>query len=386
MVPTQLMTTLHAFPQNLVGVTIAPVTADAGCHSIHTYFNTSPESPDGRHVLFYASPTPEGHTGELRIIERATGRERVIARNVTTEDAHRAACQQWAGGGRTVVYHDVRDGRWMVLAVEITSGAERVLAEDRQLGLGTAAGPWIPVYGCHWNPGPHRDLELVHVGTGEIRTALTAAQVVAEYPEWVRREFGTEAVSIFFPVLSPDGRRVMIKIARGRGGREFRTMSASHRQGRIVYDLDGARFIRRYDTWGHPSWHPDSRRILSVVPDPQTRENHLVLLDPPTGEETRMTPSSPADHPSFSPDGRLFVTDGNIGWRPYGRPGENAIFLASTGGRAFAIVDRFINTGGATSWRRPDPHPVFSPDGRRIYYNVSTGPQTRLQVAELPPS
>src|SRR3954471_6000163 len=72
-------------------------------HSIHSYFNTSPESPDGRRVLFYASSAGDGHDGELRVRERASGKETVIARGVSCEDAHRAACQQWASGGRRVV-------------------------------------------------------------------------------------------------------------------------------------------------------------------------------------------------------------------------------------------------------------------------------------------
>src|SRR5207253_11119051 len=76
-------------------------------HSIHSYVNTSPESPDGRWVLFYASTTANGYEGEIRIRERATGKETVLAREVAVEDAHRAACQQWASGGRVVVFHHV---------------------------------------------------------------------------------------------------------------------------------------------------------------------------------------------------------------------------------------------------------------------------------------
>src|SRR5690349_1457966 len=38
------------------GVKISPVSGE-NHHSIHAYFNTSPESPDGRRVLFYVSTT-----------------------------------------------------------------------------------------------------------------------------------------------------------------------------------------------------------------------------------------------------------------------------------------------------------------------------------------
>jgi hypothetical protein len=46
------------------------------------------------------------------------------------------------------------------------------------------------------------------------------------------------------------------------------------------------------------------------------------------------------------------------------------------------LLDRFHNDGGAKSWRRNHPHPAFSADGRRIYYNVSEGSYTTLMVAE----
>mgnify|MGYP002623752036 CR=1 FL=1 len=140
------------------------VAPDQQRHSIHAYFNTCPESPDGRHVLYYTSTTESGESGDLRILERATGNETIIATHITTEDAHRAACQQWSGNGRYVVYHNLVDGRWSVRAVDIETRQERVLALDRQLGFGSATGKWVPVYGCHWNPGPHRHRRGDHGG------------------------------------------------------------------------------------------------------------------------------------------------------------------------------------------------------------------------------
>src|SRR5215216_4716653 len=169
---------------------VAPLTDR---HVIHAYFNTCPESPDGKYVLYYTSGTPEGEKGDLRILERATGKETILAQDITTEDAHRAACQQWSNGGKTVVYHDCRDGRWRVVAVDVATRQEKVLAEDRQLGFGSPAGIFVPIYGCHWNPGPHRDLELVNVVTGEIRTVVQVRDVVQEYKDYVEKTFKTTA-------------------------------------------------------------------------------------------------------------------------------------------------------------------------------------------------
>jgi hypothetical protein len=70
--------------------TVKPV-SPGEYHSIHSYYLTCPESPDGRFVLFYASTTREGHAGELRVRERSTGKEQTLTTGINTEDAHRAA-------------------------------------------------------------------------------------------------------------------------------------------------------------------------------------------------------------------------------------------------------------------------------------------------------
>src|SRR5690606_29553332 len=143
------------------GVKISPVSGNDH-HAIHSYFNTTPESPDGRYVLFYASTTANGHEGEIRVRERSTGQETVLARNITCEDAHRVACQQWASGGRRVVFHNLLDsGEWVVMCVDLETGSERLLARGRQLAFGQPNHDLFPLYGPHWNPGEHRGLELL---------------------------------------------------------------------------------------------------------------------------------------------------------------------------------------------------------------------------------
>ena len=66
-----------------------------------------------------------------------------------------------------------------------------------------------------------------------------------------------------------------------------------------------------------------------------------------------------------------------------------AVGVAATGvvvgdlnGERYKILHRFDNSNGAKSWRVSHPHPYFSADGKRLYFNVSAGKWTELYVAE----
>lgn len=355
-------------------VTIRPVSATPGRHTIHSYYVCNPESPDGKYVLFFASSAANGHIGDVCIVERATGAETVLASGVNTEDAHRAACQQWISGGKRVAFHDVADGRWRVVVVDVATGAKTIVARNRQLAFGNPLGDELPLYGCHWNPGDMRDLELLNVTTGKSRITATAAEVTAKYGDWVQKEFGDKPISLFFPVISPDQKKVFLKIAAGNGGDNFMSKNASRRQGLLVYDFDQTQFTYMRTKWGHPAWLADSERIV---------EMGNIVIDARDGNTARMpnVPVLDGMHPSTNPAMTLMVTDGLI-TKLDGAAGEWGVMVADLRGEKYALLDRFQNGRGANSWRRNHPHPAFSADGKRIYYNVSAGEFTQLMVAE----
>lgn len=358
------------------GVKVAPVTA-GDHHSIHAYFNTSPESPDGRWILYYDSTTTDGHDGEIRIRERASGKETVLARDISCEDAHRAACQQWISGGRCVVFHTVlKSGEWVVKCVDVSTGKERLLAQGRQVGFGQPLGDVVPVYGPHWNPGVHHGIEMVNVATGKIEpTGLTPAVLQKAYPDWVKKTVGDKPFSLFFPLLSPDSTRLIFKIATPAGG-DFRSKLASVRTGLFIYDLKNAKFLHQHENWGHPAWHPNSRAFINM---------QGVLTDLETGKATKIPNYRiySGDHPTYGPNGRLFTTDTTAEREPFdGAKGAWAVIIGDVGTGERVVIRQFDNSKGARSWRVSHPHPSFSPDGRRLYFNVSDGPWTRLFVAE----
>ena len=320
--------------------------------------------------------------------------EKILATNLNAEDAHRVACQQWLSGGKRVVFHAERDKEWFVGCVDLDTLKERILARGQLAGWGAATGDLVPLYSPHWNPGTHRDLDLVNVATGEKQTVVTVDALKKSYPDWFAKTFGEQKPSIFFPVLSPDSQRVFFKMALATGD-DPRSKSASARQGLICYSLAEKKFLYMNAKWGHPSWQPDSRHLTemhyTVFDSNDGSSKQLPGLPTKAARAQAIADGKPApttalrdvsgDHPSVSPDGQLVVTDTimtNFG----GARNEWGIVLADTRGTAQIILHKFDNSRGARSWRVSHPHPVFSPDGRRIYFNVSDGEFTRLHVAE----
>ena len=57
--------------------------------------------------------------------------------------------------------------------------------------------------------------------------------------------------------------------------------------------------------------------------------------------------------------------------------------MGTLDGRHHAGIQTVDMSGGAASWRRTHPHPVFSADGRRQSFNSGSGEWNRLRVAEI---
>ena len=359
------------------GVKISQVSDVAGRHTIHTYFNVTPESPDGKSVLFYTSTVADGQTeGTLVVRDRATGKERTLVTGLDCEDAHRVACQQWISKGRRIIFHDLRDGEVVVVTVDPATLAQRVLAKHRM------DSDLVPIYGVHFQPDQYRDVELLNAATGEIKTLVTADAIRAAYPQQVAALYGQKPISTPFGTISPDLNLIFVKLSATDDG--YVPMPSGHlkwphsyqsdREGLVVFDIQHAKLLYFQHDWGHPAWFPDSRRILNY---------HNTVTDAYTGKTVSIPnlPEFHGQHLTPSPDGKLFVTDTQL--EAFGgKRGEWGVAVCDAAGTDWTWIAKFQGDEGATTWRKNHPHPAFSPDGKRIYYNVNSGPWTTLHVAE----
>lgn len=352
---------------------ITPIWPVEHAHALHAYFNICPESPDGQWVLLFVSEAPDAHIGDICILERLTGRTVTLAKQITVEDAHRQAMQQWSCDGHYVVFMQPVDSQWQIVRVDCNTLEKTVLFTGAQLFCGLGHHQEVPLYGMPWAPGDHVDLLMLDVVSGKTRTVVSCDQVCRDFASDIAKLFaGRQPDSIAYPVISPDGTRVFFKLSCVHDG-NYQSANASLREGLFVYDLTDGSPIGVYPSWGHPAWMPDSRYILrmNTIIDTHTMQTHQI----------DWYPGQSNSHANPSPDGTMLVmdvardefTEHEFHW---------AIVVGDYRADWCRIHTDPARRHGTTSWRPVHPHPVFNQNGTRIYFNANMGDWTTLCVAQ----
>jgi Tol biopolymer transport system component/DNA-binding winged helix-turn-helix (wHTH) protein len=153
------------------------------------------------------------------------------------------------------------------------------------------------------------------------------------------------------PAFSPNGERIAFRSEREGGG--IYLMGAT-----------GESVIRVLDFGYSPSWSPNGEQILvgtERVPQPSTRptKSQLWAINIKTNER-RLVTEGDALQASWSPNGQRIAY-----WSRPGKAGqrEDIWTIPANGGEAVAV------TNGSTT----DLNPVWSPDGRHLYFSSNRG-------------
>ena len=112
----------YAFPA-FTGKALVPVVKVSSGRVIHRFFDTSPLSPSGRYLALFRfpqetrSPKP-GEVGEVILVDRQTGKERVVAQSRGWE-MQLGANVQWGGSDNELYFNDVDPATWNAFAVQL---------------------------------------------------------------------------------------------------------------------------------------------------------------------------------------------------------------------------------------------------------------------------
>jgi Tol biopolymer transport system component/DNA-binding winged helix-turn-helix (wHTH) protein len=152
------------------------------------------------------------------------------------------------------------------------------------------------------------------------------------------------------PAFSPDGEQIAFSSEREGGGI-------------FVMGATGENVRRLTDFGFHPAWSPDGKSILCATglvwtPDTCRTMSQIWLVNVTTGEKRKLVTNEDANQPQWSPNGQRIAY-----WGRYQGGQRNIWTMPADGGESVAVTnDR------ATNW-----NPVWSPDGKYLYYTSDRG-------------
>ena len=345
-----------------------------GRAAVHNYYDLSPESPDGTRVAFFAFDGIAPSPGSIMVAGRDGDGMRAVAK-ASSGSAHRGAFQQWVDANRLAFHTDTPAGR-VTVVVDLETGhrhqlpgAVRVFS-PQGTRIAHATDYTRRLGGCC-------RLEAVYVTDFESEgvPVLTLGQVRAVHPLVDR--FAEEAPPAFGDVRwAPDGASFFVtftNVGYKSIGRAIQRVNSL-----FLAEADGSDLRYLGEFGHHPRWAPDGTFIYTIDPQPGGVDG-LTARRLDGSAPTVLFAQAPGVHPSFSLDMKHVMTDA------YDWPSKGLAALMlydADGSGAHQVLARFA-APDLTHATGTHPHPAWSRDGRRIYFNAAEDRVPHLFALDL---
>ena len=345
------------------------------------YYDKSPEDVTGQYVLCLRAENTWSNVApaipaQILLIdtakeENAPGRVRVLA---TTHawNVQQGCMMQWLGPDfdHDIIYNDFRDGEYVSVILNVFNGEERVLK--------------APVYsvskdGCFALTLDFSRLHRLRPGYGySNKIDETANQKIPDSPAIWRLDLRTNVLSpvlkyidftSFQPrpemkyaehkvnhiMLNPSGDRFMVLHRWFDGQRKYTRLVTVNTDGTGMYNLSDD------DMVSHCYWK-DDRTIIAFENKKGQGAGYYLMTDMSQHFKHLWPHLCNDGHPSYSPDGRLVVTD------TY--PNRRRISEINILNETFnTVIARVFSPFKYNNDTRCDLHPRWSRDGKKIYFD-----------------
>lgn len=358
---------------------------DSNSEYFFGYYDKTPWDASGRYMLCmrakdtWSEPDPIGEA-EILLFDTQDGNSfRVIAKTLTW-NVQQGCMAQWMGPdfSSSILYNDLRDGKYCSVIHEITTGKEKVLPlpvytlsndgktalsldfsrlHSLRLGYGYAAlpektkGVALPEETCIWK---------MDVETGEVVPLLKYTDFANFQPRPEMQEAGS-VHKVNHLMLSPNGKRFMVLYRWFVGQRKYTRLITCNVDGTDMYVLSDD------DMVSHCYWKNDEE-IIAFERKKEFGPGFYLMKDK-TQEWTHIWPQLSNDgHPSYCPtDNSLVVFDtypsrSRVQEVKLGRDNDTEGCSVKTIAKVFAPFKYDNDT-------RCDLHPRWSRDGKMVCFD-----------------